>query len=255
MKHLNTVWISTAPRAGSMWVFNITREINKISDFIVLPTEIPHDDETQFSIYENQALKDNNNKNFYVLKIHNILKQNIKRSKIITVIRDPRDLCASFKEFQKVDFNKALQAGKDSIRMIKKYKDYDRNYLLTIKYENIENSPLETTAKIAKFINKDINENQTKQIVRKFTRENVKKIISAKNLVVENKIKNKIPLNKSEFVSLGNKLIRTFDEKTGFQTNHISNRKSGEWQKNFSDDEIKVLNGEFSQFLKDYGYD
>ena len=46
-----------------------------------------------------------------------------------------------------------------------------------------------------------------------------------------------------------------FDEKTGFQTNHISNRKSGEWQKNFSDDEIKVLNGEFSQFLKDYGYD
>ena len=45
------------------------------------------------------------------------------------------------------------------------------------------------------------------------------------------------------------------DEKTGFQTNHISNWKSGEWQKNFSNDEIKVINGEFSQFLKEYGYD
>ena len=35
----------------------------------------------------------------YVLKTHSILKQNLVRSKIITTIRDPRDVCLSFKKF------------------------------------------------------------------------------------------------------------------------------------------------------------
>ena len=57
----NTFWISSAPRTGSMWLFNITREILKISGNDVLPKEIPQDDEDNIKLYEKYAIHDENN--------------------------------------------------------------------------------------------------------------------------------------------------------------------------------------------------
>ena len=45
---------------------------------------------------------------------------------------------------------------------------------------------------------------------------------------------------------------RSFDTKTGFQTNHISNRNSGDW-KNFSK-EIEILNFEFKDFINKFKF-
>ena len=49
---------------------------------------------------------------------------------------------------------------------------------------------------------------------------------------------------------------RAFDINTGFQTNHISKRNSGEWQKAFSEEEIEIINSdiELKNFLKEYNY-
>ena len=33
MKTVNTIWISTTPRTGSMWIFNVTRKIYKTLGF------------------------------------------------------------------------------------------------------------------------------------------------------------------------------------------------------------------------------
>ena len=56
MKKINTIWISTSPRTGSTWIFNITREIYRILGFIVEPSIVPQKDTEMFKIYHDKAI-------------------------------------------------------------------------------------------------------------------------------------------------------------------------------------------------------
>ena len=47
---------------------------------------------------------------------------------------------------------------------------------------------------------------------------------------------------------------RSFDGKTGFQTNHISNRSTGDWEKKFSSEEIEIINLEFKDLISEYKF-
>ena len=60
---------------------------------------------------------------------------------------------------------------------------------------------------------------------------------------------NKEDIDDSSIVYFSKDNYRSFDTKTGFQTNHISNRNSGDWKKSFSSKEIEILNFEFKDFL------
>ena len=70
---INSFWISTVPRTGSMWLYNVTREILKLSEASVLPIETPKNDQKFFEIFRKQSLIDQNEANKYVFKIHDIL--------------------------------------------------------------------------------------------------------------------------------------------------------------------------------------
>ena len=60
---------------------------------------------------------------------------------------------------------------------------------------------------------------------------------------------------KDEYVKMSSRdNYRSFDTKTGFQTNHISNRNSGDWKKSFSSKEIEILNFEFKDFISEYKF-
>ena len=59
------------------------------------------------------------------------------------------------------------------------------------------------------------------------------------------KIRNKEEIDKSSIVYFSKDNFRSFDTNTGFQTNHISNRNSGDWDKSFSSKEIEILDFEF----------
>ena len=252
----NTFWISSAPRNGSMWLFNVTREILKISGSDVLPKKIPQWDEEMLELYEKQAMYDQNELNKYVLKLHTILNPDLPRSKILSTIRDPRDICISFLEFMKTDFQTALKSTKSIIKYSNTYNEYDKDYLKIIKYENIENKSIETVLEIAKFINCEIDYNLAKQISEKFNKDNVKKIINKNNNNLKFKIENKEKISESEIVYFSKTNYRSYDINTGFQTGHVSERKSGDWKKKFSSEEIEIINSEFKQFLieNDYHY-
>ena len=234
----NTFWISTVPRTGSMWLYNTTREILKISKFNVLPNRIPQKDLEFFEIFNKDSLLDTNNINKYVFKVHNILKPEFPKSKILTTLRDPREICLSFKEFMKTDFNSAFAAAKNITKFEKEYKNYDKNYLRFFRYENIEKKPIETILDIANFINCKIS--------NKDAENNDEKLI--------HKIKNKKKINNTEIVYFSKDNFRSFDPNTGFQTNHVSNRVAGDWKNFFSPNEIELMNSEFKDFLKEYLY-
>ena len=68
--NINSLWISTTPRTGSMWLYNVTREILKVSRINVLPIKIPKTSQEFFEIFEKESLIDLNDSNKYVFKIH-----------------------------------------------------------------------------------------------------------------------------------------------------------------------------------------
>ena len=253
--NFNTFWISTTPRTGSMWLFNVTREILKAYNFNVLPKEIPQYDKETVKVYQNYSLNDNDENNKYVLKIHKLLPTGLKNSRILTTVRDPRDVCISFKEFMNVDFNEALQASKTLNNYIKTYKQYNDEYVKFIKYENIESKTIETLTEIANFIETDINLQILEKISNKFNKDNVRNLIQNNDNKLISKIKNKEQILKKEIVYFSDKNYRSYDSNTGFQSGHISNRKSGDWRNKFNKDEIKIINNEFKEILEEYNYE
>ena len=251
---INSFWISTTPRTGSMWLYNVTREILKLSKINVLPIKIPKNDQEFFEIFKNQSLNDKNDSNIYVFKIHQILKPNLPKSKILTTIRDPRDICISFKEFMKTDFNTALKAAKTLLKYEKIYKTYNKDYLRFFRYENIENKPIEAILEIANFIDYKINYSDAKEISLKYNKKKVQNLIKRNDENLFSKIKNKEEIDESSIVYISKDNYRSFDTNTGFQTNHISNRNSGDWEKSFSSKEIEILNFEFKNFISEYKF-
>ena len=252
--NINSFWISTVPRTGSMWLYNITREILKLSKLNVLPTIVPQSDQVSYELYKKQGLSDQNNLNMFVFKIHSILKPNLPRSKILTTIRDPRDICISFKEFMRTDFNTSLNATKTLLKYEKTYKTYDKDYLKFFRYEEFESRTTETILNIAEFIGHQISLENAEEISLKYSKNKIKKLTKTNDENLLSKISKKEIIDRSKIVYISKENYRSFDTKTGFQTNHVSNRNSGDWKKIFSQKEIDIINNEFKDFLNQYKY-
>lgn len=252
--NINSFWISTAPRTGSMWLYNVTREILKFSKKNVLPIKTPKFD-TQFEeIYEKQSIGDQINSNNYVFKVHKVLTHDLQRSKILTTIRDPRDICLSFKKFMKTDFDHALKAAKSILKFEKIYKTYHSDYLKFFRYNNIENLSIETILEVANFIGYKIDYKNAQEISLKFSKNKIKNLIKNNDENLLSMIKNKEEIDKSKIVYFSKDNYRSFDIETGFQTNHISSHNSGDWKKFFSSKEIEILNYEFQDFISEYKF-
>ena len=175
----NTFWISTAPRTGSMWLFNVAREIFMINKYNVFPAKIPKNDKDFLDIYNSESVNDSNNFNKYVFKVHSPMNPDLLNSKVLTTIRDPRDVCASFKEFMKSDFESALTAAKGMIDFVKYYKSFEEDYLNFFKYEDIENNSVETIIAISKFIECEVNLDAAKLVSEKFNKSNIRNLIKS----------------------------------------------------------------------------
>ena len=106
--------------------------------------------------------------------------------------------------------------------------------------------------KVAKFIGYEIDSEMAKYISLKYNKNKIKELIKNNDEKLLSKIKNKEKINRSDIVYFSKENYRSFDTKTGFQTNHISNRNSGDWKKKFSTKEIQIINDEFKNFISKY---
>ena len=154
----------------------------------------------------------------------------------------------------KTDFDTALKAAKTLLKYEKIYKTYNKDYLRFFRYENIENKPIETILEIANFIGYKINYKDAEEISLKYKKKRVKTLIKRNDENLFSKIKNKEEIDKSSIVYYSKDNYRYFDTNTGFQTNHISNRNSGDWEKSFSSKEKEILNFEFENFISEYKF-
>ena len=61
-------------------------------------------------------------------------------------------------------------------------------------------------------------------------------------------------IDKKKIVRFRNGSYRSFDINTGFQTGHVSQRKSGEWRKVFSTKEADIIIEKLDSVAVELGY-
>ena len=251
---MNTIWISTAPRTGSMWLFNVTREINRVAGRQVEPEVTPQSDKEMIQQASQFSFSSQDLNKVWVLKVHKVLKPDLPRSKIITTHRDLRDVLVSFKEFMKTSFDNSLPVARSLVQYTETYMDYDSDYLMLVAYNDIEIRPAELILEIADFIEVQISELNAEKIALKYSRKKVKSLIDKSHKTLSKKIAKKQPIDRRDMVYFSETNYRAFDRKTGFQTGHVSQRKTGDWANILSSTEQQQLHAEFSSWLKKYGY-
>lgn len=250
MTYYNCIWVATIPRTGSMWTSNIIKEIFTTANYNTYPKNVIKSDIDSLKFFETSIIKDQNKLNKYVLKIHVKLATLPYRSKIVTNIRNPYDICASYHEFLKCDLERSISVAAELLNYLNHYKRLNNNIFL-IRYENIEKNPKLLIKQLAEYFEVSINDQQVNEIDNKFNKDAIIKLIKKNDN--EMKIKNQ-DVDQEKIIKLKNGHQRFFDITTGFQSGHISKRKTGEWRKNFSEKETKIIIEKLDQVAVDLGY-
>ena len=257
MDNFNTTWISTVTGTGTTWTFSIVKEIFNYRKLNVLPKKVYKSEKGFFNIYKKNALLDQNSNNHYVLQCHAILTLHLiqARCKVITNIRNPYDNCASHYEFMKCDVEAAIKNALHIPLLIEHYSKLDEEKFFLLKYEHIDDRPVELINRLAEFLQVELDQSTAVQLAERYSRESIKKII-AKNekSLVDKLLSGKEVLKDEIVIREGGSRIDTFDLNTGYQSNQISQRKTGEWRSAFSKPQIKEIIAKLDQTAKDLGY-
>ena len=66
-------------------------------------------------------------------------------------------------------------------------------------------------------------------------------IIANNDKAISERLSKKLEIDPRKIVTLGKNTYRSFDLDTGFQTGHISERKTREWKLHFTESEIEQI--------------
>ena len=254
----NTTWISTVTGTGTTWTFNIIKEIFKSNNLNVLPEKVYKDHKEYFRIYRDIALKDNDSKNHYVFQCHAILALPLikSRCKVITNVRNPYDTCASHYEFMKCSLGEAICNAVHVPLLNQHYSSLGPEKVFVLPFEEIDERPIDLIDRISKFLDVAIDKTAIAAIAKKYSRENIIKMISKNDEVLYDKMSKGHEISHDEIIKnqAHKNGIGSHDLLTGYQSRHISNRKSGEWRSAFSENQIPEIVEGLDEIAISLGY-
>lgn len=248
------VWVAGMPRSGSMWTFNVVRELVRHAGFRVLPEEIQLSDQDS-AAYANREIPANRDPGaIFILKMHAFLHSLPSNNLVITNMRDIRDALMSFMRFMHVDFDQALGAYKGNMRLADHYLAFPEAQRMILRYEELTASPAETVARIAARMGIDIDDSAADEIAATFSKEKVKALTESKDRQYQRTSEGaQLPAGEI-LLRRGDGTPATIDRKTGFQSNHVSDYQDGTWRQSLSEDQIGALENTFSDWLVRNGY-
>ena len=242
--------ISSMPRSGSMWAYNVTRALIESAAMEVEPGEVPSETAPFIIKAVKEPVSDNK---VFCLKTHHVLAEGLEDTLIITTYRDIRDVLLSHMRFMRVDFEQALEGVKEWTRTTDVYFQRKSSNILKIRYSEITSSPLNVIRRIDHFIGTKASFEDIAQINQRFSKKNVKKAIEQFEAIPADQIK----ANTAAFELLkkpGDNCYRVFDKATGFQTGHISSEKDGEWRQVLTEAQQQRLTAKTADWLEKYGF-
>ena len=245
------IFVSSMPRAGSMWTYNVTRELIKAAGLEHVPDIVP----TNSTPYVTRVFKEPLKKNqVYCVKTHYTVvpPENDEDTLIIVPYRDIRDCIVSYMKFMHADFDYAVRAMK-YWNPTEIYFSKESNNILRIRYDNIVAEPVEVIRKINDFIGSNVSYEKMEDINQRFSKNKIKaKVDSLRNVSTE-----QVNADTENFDFAGNMdgTQRVLDRSTGFQTNHITSNKSGSWKETLTEQQQQRLIEETEDWLQKHGFD
>ncbi|MHC4131137.1 MAG: O-linked N-acetylglucosamine transferase family protein [Planctomycetota bacterium] len=245
------IFVSSMPRAGSMWTYNVTRSLIGAAGLKPLPEIVP----TDTTPFVTRAFKEPPAEDqVHCVKTHFVVEtpQNDENTLIIVPYRDIRDCIVSYMKFMHCNFEYALRAMK-YWNPTNVYFDSKAENILKIRYNEVVDEPLNAIQKINSFIGTGVSFEQIENINEQFSRKKVKEKVDAlTNTSVE-----QVEVNSAVLDSTPNMdgTRRIFDKNTGFQAGHITSQKSGSWRQALTETQQQQLLKETSDWLKKHGFD
>ena len=226
---IKVVWIASAPRCGSMWVFNVTRQIVRAAGLEVLPTLVPQTEKAMLAVGR-EGFDDPATDRVRVLKVHMLLRSDLPQSLFILPRRDIRDGIVSFMRFMRCDFESAMKFAHDAIAAERHYDAFPRDRALIVNYADIVARPAEIAQTVAMFLEVPMERQATRAIAEELDKEKVARLIERQEQDLTCRIGKGRPITAGEVVVLGPQNVRAFDTETGFQSGHVSNYREGDWK-------------------------
>jgi len=224
-----------------MWCFNVARSLARAAGLSVVPDRVPSTNEDMFAAGE-AYLCSKEPDTRCVIKVHTKIVES-HHVKVIYGTRDVHDRIYSMCRFRdlKLDGPTALAIAKNSIDMDRHYDRWSPSRILLVPFEAIENDGADMIRKIADFMClPTIDEEIIQQLDADLSKTNVKQKIA--DLDCRARRSDGSPDADSPPVVKGSSTnIRNFDVATGFQTGHISDYRSGDWQHLWSEEQKKMV--------------
>ncbi len=259
MEKYNTTWIGTVSRTGTTWTNIIVKEILNHGNWVVFPKEALRTKQEIKAIYKKEALTDTNDCNHYVLACHAAIATNLPRCKYITNIRNPYDICASIYRFMNISkyslkLESAIYEAQQLPQLIDHYSQVEKDKLLIINFEHIDEKTITLIKNISKFLGVCVTEEFVHSLAEKYSRENLRKMISENDRSLREKLSKKKIISDHEIIIRENEDIRSFDQKTGYQTGHVSEKKNEGWRSIFSQPQVEKIIDSLDDIATALGY-
>lgn len=225
---IKAIWIASVPRTGSMWTFNIVRDLVRSTGRQVLPEIVPHADEEMEAIGKvGIAAADDA---AYVLKVHTPIPADLEKSCFIVTQRDPRDSLVSFMRFNKCDFDSGLRFLAGAVRLDRHYAGFPPERTIVVAYGDITSRSAMVISEISRRLSIEVDATLTTTLIERYSKSNVQSRLVEREGALRTKISSKQPVDIRDFVPSMDKSIRAFDTETGFQSGHVSDYKDGDWR-------------------------
>jgi len=248
------IFVAGMSRAGSMWTYNATRHLLKASGHNPLPENIPVDD--QVAIQESMK-RDPGRRGVFCFKTHRRIEPVVLEMKIICPYRDVRDAMYSYMKFMKCPFERALMAARSMMDSTDHYLQGKADNVLPLRYEEIVNHPEKVIGIIADFLQLKVADSVIKEITAALSRETMKKYLKGlDDIKVDEagKLQSEAQASRYATVPRFDGSHRIYDHATGFQSNHITTGKDGEWRNQLELQQQKVLMELATPWLRKHGF-
>lgn len=241
-------------RAGSMWTYNVTRQLLRAAGYKPLPESIPVDDQVAFQ----EAMKNGLGENGVLcIKTHKRIEHIAPEMKIICPYRDVRDAMYSYMKFMKCPFERALMTARSMMDNSDHYLQRKADNILPLRYDEIVSHPEKVIAEIAGFLQLKVTDSVIKEIAVALSRKKMKQYLKGLNgITVDEAGKLQSEAQASRYTALPrlDGSHRIYDHTTGFQSNHITTGKDGEWRNKLGPKQKKVLMELVTPWLRKYRF-
>jgi len=233
--------ISTLPRVGSNWAYNVARQLARAAGFSITPTTAPKRDEEMLAAAD-AYLGLNPVDTFCIIKVHMPLYQKPKL-KVIYLERDLRDRIFSIHRFENRPLTPesvALEVTA-SFDMASHYAKWPSSNILRLQFDLLEIDSINLIWRIANFMALPaMSDEKIRGIDAKLSKKQLKKEISELERTVFDGIETVKKHSVSKVTGTSGN-VRAYDNATGFQSGHVSEYRSGDWERLWSDKEKKIV--------------